>query len=74
MRGMFSDPPELTESTVSASKSCLSFFELKKVEGSWIGSVKNNNKIMWIYTTPVDVQNKVNVICLCLLYNYAHQE
>lgn len=29
---MFSDPPELTESTVSASKSCLSFFELKKVE------------------------------------------
>ena len=22
---------------------------------------------MWIYTTPVDAQNKVNVICLCLI-------
>lgn len=25
---------------------------------------------MWIYTTPADAQNKVNVICLCLLYNF----
>ena len=67
---MFSDLPELTESTVSATKSCLkklSIFKLKKMEGSWIWSVKNN-KIMRIYTTRVDAQNKVNVICLCLLY------
>lgn len=42
------------------------------MEGSYIWSVRNT-KIMWIYATPADAQNKVNVICLYLLY-YAHQE
>lgn len=68
---MFSDPPELTESTVSASKSCLSFFELKKVEEDLGFSLLKIIKLCGF--TLLLLMRKTKLMSSALPY-YAHQE